>query len=519
MKKEQGITLVALVVTVIILLILATITISTLTGNNGIIDRGYTAKEKTEIKQEMEIIGEATINSQKAIITSSNRNYSGNITDTQVAEECKNLGMEVVAFTTGDIIEVKVNDSGRIYKIDIEGGVTGPYITVEDENGGEIAGGGTSTDPYKIQSIEDLVELSNQVNGGKNYSGEVIELATDLDFKSILSYEDYTRTDFGDINGDGKIDNLMTELKTGTGFIAIGNSTNQFVGIFKGNNHTISNLYINTTNQYEGLFGYIQGGSVEELNLVNVQISGGNVVGGIAGHLGKNSKIIKCSVSGTIDIAKSYSVGGITGVVREAVIEDCINYAQITGGTSVGGIAGASWSSSVEKSINKGHIKGTLYSTDNGTSTGGIVGAFNDEFIENTGIINCANFGKVESEYWRIGGIAGLSKGKIENCYNIGEITGDHEVGEIAGANLRQEPWGDGRIRNSYFINTAKNSIVGQSYILNGSIDELSSAKTEQEMKSDAFLVTLNGENIEDVWVQDSKNVNNGYPALKWQLE
>ena len=47
MGKEKGITLVALVVTVIILLILASVTLSMLTGDNGIISKAREAKEKT----------------------------------------------------------------------------------------------------------------------------------------------------------------------------------------------------------------------------------------------------------------------------------------------------------------------------------------------------------------------------------------------------------------------------------------------------------------------------------------
>ncbi len=51
MKKNKGITLIALVITIIILLILASITIATLTGENGIITKAQEAKIKTEEAQ------------------------------------------------------------------------------------------------------------------------------------------------------------------------------------------------------------------------------------------------------------------------------------------------------------------------------------------------------------------------------------------------------------------------------------------------------------------------------------
>ena len=46
-KKEEGITLIALVITIIILLILAGVSIAMLTGNNGILIQSKLAKENT----------------------------------------------------------------------------------------------------------------------------------------------------------------------------------------------------------------------------------------------------------------------------------------------------------------------------------------------------------------------------------------------------------------------------------------------------------------------------------------
>ena len=50
-KNTKGITLIALVITIIILLILAGISIVMLSGNNGILNKGITAKERTEEEQ------------------------------------------------------------------------------------------------------------------------------------------------------------------------------------------------------------------------------------------------------------------------------------------------------------------------------------------------------------------------------------------------------------------------------------------------------------------------------------
>ena len=45
-KANKGITLIALVITIIVLLILAAISIATLTGENGLLTKASTAKEK-----------------------------------------------------------------------------------------------------------------------------------------------------------------------------------------------------------------------------------------------------------------------------------------------------------------------------------------------------------------------------------------------------------------------------------------------------------------------------------------
>ena len=58
MGKQKGITLIALVITIIVLLILAGISIATLTGENGLLSKATTAKEETkkaEIREEIEL--------------------------------------------------------------------------------------------------------------------------------------------------------------------------------------------------------------------------------------------------------------------------------------------------------------------------------------------------------------------------------------------------------------------------------------------------------------------------------
>ena len=74
-KMSNGITLIALVVTIIVLLILAGISIQMLTGNNGILQRATEAKEKTE---ESQIIEDAKMNIINFHVNKGRKNFYWN---------------------------------------------------------------------------------------------------------------------------------------------------------------------------------------------------------------------------------------------------------------------------------------------------------------------------------------------------------------------------------------------------------------------------------------------------------
>ena len=71
--NEKGITLMALIVTIIVLIILAGISIGALTGDNGIINQAGKAKDYTEISSEKEILEISTIQAME-------KDRSGNVT-------------------------------------------------------------------------------------------------------------------------------------------------------------------------------------------------------------------------------------------------------------------------------------------------------------------------------------------------------------------------------------------------------------------------------------------------------
>ena len=112
LKESKGITLIALVITIIVLLILAGVTIATLTGDNGILGKANDAKTQTEQAKEDE-------NLKIAIAGSYGTDGKLNLKD--LKDNLTNQGIDYDKNNTGFPLEVKVN--GEKKKIDANGNI------------------------------------------------------------------------------------------------------------------------------------------------------------------------------------------------------------------------------------------------------------------------------------------------------------------------------------------------------------------------------------------------------------
>ena len=92
--REKGITLIALVITIIVLIILAGVTINTLVGKNGIITQAQRAKQETEEKQKEELGGLTSLEQQIDEATSKTYNIDKGVNNPRLAE-----GMKAIKFT------------------------------------------------------------------------------------------------------------------------------------------------------------------------------------------------------------------------------------------------------------------------------------------------------------------------------------------------------------------------------------------------------------------------------------
>ena len=141
-NKESAITLIALVVTIVILLILAAVSIGMLAGENGIIKQAQDSKEKTDIADEKERV-------ELAAVAAAGKDGWGEITEENLAEELtKNIGTRDEDYTLskeGESFLVTYTDSNRSYIVDANGNIievvkrdglkVGDYVDyVPDEN-------------------------------------------------------------------------------------------------------------------------------------------------------------------------------------------------------------------------------------------------------------------------------------------------------------------------------------------------------------------------------------------------
>ncbi len=308
MKKEKGITLIAMVITIIVLLILAGVTLKMVIGEQGILKRTSmavdknseeTAREKLNLELQalrMDKVSEANYNSGAYIDQKLEEQGFIVIEDTVIVngyqfvidrEEVK------ILYSLGKGVEneeIKINamtqlseDRGKctiVVTIDYSGEIDSVLIDsreVEAENGSymlEVTRNGTYTifvkdtqNGYKMQTVEvtgmlgyideiwtiaDLEQFQDGVNSGLNYEGRTVTLEADLDLAEIENFEPI-------------------------GYYSNETDHTSFKGTFDGKEHVIRNLKMNVeanSGVYWGVgfFGCLENAMLKNLSFENVAI-------------------------------------------------------------------------------------------------------------------------------------------------------------------------------------------------------------------------------------------------------
>lgn len=285
-------------------------------------------------------------------------------------------------------------------------------VQAADTNAEEPAGSGTAADPYQIGNADQLMWFAAKVNGStkKSTSNLCAKLTSDID----LTGKEWTPI--------GQATNTYSD------YVAYG-------GTFDGVGHTVSGLTINNAKTYQALFGYVKGGTIQDLTVkgsVKTSTTSSSYAAGIVSY-GNPVTIKNCT--NEVDVtasAKGYAAGVCAYVINGSKLESCTNKGTVSGsGDYVGGVAGTVTGSTtmITGCFNQGTITNTGKPSSYAYSTGGIAGSIS------TGVTveRCGNTGNITSTLKRTGGIAGSAGGTINACFNTGTITGIYGVGGIAG--------------------------------------------------------------------------------------
>lgn len=295
---------------------------------------------------------------------------------------------------------------------------------------------GSVNNPYLIRTQTQLERLAQIVA-----SGDARNSVRTADFPYVKAQVQQNKQDFANCYFKLTNDVTMSNSSTPIGISASKPFKGTFDGgKFGGGSYTISNL--NTYGyDYSGLFGYVQGGTIKNVNLANLTVNNndGKYHGGIAGEL-NGGTIEKCNVNGWV-WGNEY-IGGIVGRVSGAsTISNCTTSSgsqiNFNGGSDttrprVGGIVGGmdgngTFSVTISGCVNTAKIN----NANNGTyGFGGIVGYNSGQTVNISGCTNNAEInGKSET-----GGIIGYTDNSaIQNCTNNGAVKGADNVGGIVG--------------------------------------------------------------------------------------
>src|SRR6056297_3492887 len=157
-------------------------------------------------------------------------------------------------------------------------------------------GNGTSENPFQVASVEQL-----QVIGDSLY----------LDKHFIQ---------MGDIDASAS-----EELQNGSGFKFIGSAEQPFTGSYDGNGFSITNLKINFNkfDQFNGMFGYVKEGVLENITIDNRGRITSLDKGTAVLNSEENLSLRKTSDLQNIDIADMDGVGGLAGINDGGLIRNC----------------------------------------------------------------------------------------------------------------------------------------------------------------------------------------------------
>ena len=336
-------------------------------------------------------------------------------------------------------------------------------------------------------------ELSSGITpvAGKFYN---ITLNKDLGYTEV-SNGNYTVTsaeglkNIAELVNGGKTDINITLDKnidlTGKEWTPIGTSSSSYTGTFDGGGHTITGLTVTGSDQYAGLFGYIDKvGTVKNVVLEDVQITSDNSSGYAGGVAGDSwGTIENCSVSGSV--SGTTFAGGVVGSQWGGSITGCNSSATVKGVIFAGGIAGETNSGA---SLTGCYATGDVTVENDGTNNshaGGVVGYKGGGTLTAcyaTGSVTGSGSGTIY-----VGGVTGSNDlGTLTACYHAkGTVSGPGgATGGVAGRNFKDFMFGGGIITACYWGDNGQTQGIGEDQVGTGGTTQVTDGNWTEAMKA-----------------------------------
>ena len=359
-------------------------------------------------------------------------------------------------------------------------------------------GDGEVGNPYIITKAEELAWFRDQVNSGNNYiCAKISDDVEVIDMSTVCHAADKSQN----------LEELSWEPigKNDYGY--------QYCGTFDGNGKTITNLYINASQNNVGLFGYTSEGTIKNLTFEYANVTNTGVFTGILVGYANTSNFQNIKISKTCQMKGGKETGGIAGDFNGNAY-NCVNYATVQGNYRVGGLFGycSVENSSITTCANYGNVTATS------TDAGGLVGYFISGTIQ-----DCANYGDVKGTE-RVAGMAGyVSKGKIQNVFNYGNIsaTNSTDAGMAFGNSNNGTTEGMVAYYSGAKLNANGQEITVKAFGNGKPSEDNATGFTEAQLRSGEVAWLLNGststpaEGNTLAWYQKLGENGDAYPVLK----
>ena len=382
----------------------------------------------------------------------------------------------------------------------IEGKVTLYVNLISNQLPTGVTGKGTEAEPFILKTAEHLEWFRDYVNVGKSSAcAKIADDVEEIDMSTVCHKADAEKQ--------------VAEVS----WTPIGSK--QYQGTFDGNGKTIRNLFISSTSNEIGFFGYVADCRIKNITFDNAKVKGNdNCSTGILAGCAGSCVIENIKTTGNCSVEGKYETGGIAGRAN-GNISNCENHAIVKGLHSVGGIVGICFDSenSITSCANYGEITGTE------DFVGGIIGYFGEGSLQNS-----ANNGNISGNA-RVGNLIGYANiCNINNVLGIGNITANYAdcngliVGYIADASSSAS--GILAYNSSAKMTIDGTELTGDAVVAIGSGSltypegkneaDVIKAFTPEQLKSGEVAYLLNGSKSEGELAWYQKLGTDAYPVL-----